>query len=115
MKPVVRGRGFGAWLFLGLALLGYAAVALLEPEVATQARAAFARMAASLVPVLVLVFALVFLVERFLSPERARAWLGRSSGWRGWLLALAAGVVSAYFGECDRSFRSIVTAHHGAT
>lgn len=94
MKPVVRGRGFGAWLFLALVLLGYAAVALLEPEVAARAWAAFTRMAASLVPVLVLVFALVFLAERFLSPECARAWLGRSSGWRGWLLALAAGVVS---------------------
>ncbi len=68
MKPVVRGRGFGAWLFLALVLLGYAAVALLEPEVAARAWAAFTRMAASLVPVLVLVFALVFLAERFLSP-----------------------------------------------
>lgn len=94
MKPMMRGRGFGAWLFLGLVLLGYAAVVLLEPDVAARAWAAFTRMAASLVPVLALVFTLVFLVERFLSPERARAWLGRSSGWRGWLLALAAGVVS---------------------
>jgi len=94
MKPVARGHGVGGWLFLGLVLLAHAAAALLEPDVAAQARAAFARMAGSVVPVLLLVFALVFLVERFLSPERTRAWLGRGSGWRGWLVALAAGVVS---------------------
>ena len=94
MKPVVRGRGVGGWLFLGLVLLAHAVAELLEPDVAAQARAAFVRMAGSVVPVLLLVFALVFLVERFLSPERTRAWLGRGSGWRGWLVALAAGVVS---------------------
>jgi uncharacterized membrane protein YraQ (UPF0718 family) len=94
MKPVVRGRGVGGLLFLGLVLLAHAAAALLEPDVAAQARAAFVRMAGSVVPVLLLVFALVFLVERFLTPERTRSWLGRGSGWRGWLLALAAGVVS---------------------
>lgn len=94
MKPVVPGRGVGGWLFLFLVLLAHVAAALVEPDVAAQARAAFVRMAGSVVPVLVLVFALVFLVERFLTPERTRDWLGRDSGWRGWLLALAAGVVS---------------------
>lgn len=94
MKSAARKRGFGTWMFLGLALLAYAVVALVAPDVAVQAWRAFVRMTGSVVPVLVLVFALVFLVERFLSPERTRTWLGHDSGWRGWLLALAAGVVS---------------------
>lgn len=94
MNTVAHGRGSGGWLFLGLVLLAHAAAALLEPDIAVQARAAFVRMAGSVGPVLLLVFALVFLVERFMTPERTRAWLGRGSGRRGWLLALAAGVVS---------------------
>lgn len=94
MNTMARGRGSGGWLFLGLVLLAHAAAALLEPDIAAQARAAFVRMGRSVGPVLLLVFALVFLVERFLTPERTRAWLGRGSGRRGWLLALAAGVVS---------------------
>lgn len=95
MNALAHGRGSGrGWLFLGLVLIAHAAAAMLAPDIAAQARAAFARMAASVAPLLVLVFALVFLVERFLTPERTRAWLGRGSGWRGWLLALAAGVVS---------------------
>jgi uncharacterized membrane protein YraQ (UPF0718 family) len=36
----------------------------------------------------------MFLVELLLSPERVESWLGRGSGLRGWLLSLAAGVLS---------------------
>jgi uncharacterized membrane protein YraQ (UPF0718 family) len=91
---MARSRAFGGWQFLGAVLLAHGAAALLDAELASRAREAFVHMAASVTPVLVLVFGLVFLVERLLTRERTRTWLGRGSGWRGWLLALAAGIVS---------------------
>jgi uncharacterized membrane protein YraQ (UPF0718 family) len=75
-------------------VLAHGVAAALDPGLGAQARAAFLRMLESVAPVLALVFALIFLVERFLTPERTQAWLGRGAGPRGWLLALLAGVIS---------------------
>lgn len=92
-----NGNGKGArrgWVFLALVVLAYAASALVDAAVAAKAWAAFGAMLRDVLPVLALVFALLFLAERFLTPARTRAWLGRGSGARGWLLAVVAGVVS---------------------
>lgn len=87
-------RKFGGWLFLAGMILAQGATALVEPDLARQALASFVAMLREVAPVLVLVFVLMFLAERFLTPARTRAWLGRGSGLRGWLLAVAAGVIS---------------------
>ncbi|NWG87902.1 MAG: permease [Hydrogenophilaceae bacterium] len=91
----MRGkRKLGGWLFLALAILAQAATALVEPALARQALAAFLTMLGEVAPVLALVLVLMYLTERFLTPERTRAWLGHDSGLRGWLLAVLAGVIS---------------------
>lgn len=87
-------RKIGGWLFLAGVILAQGATALVEPDLARQALASFMTMLGEVAPVLVLVFVLMFLAERFLTPGRTRAWLGRGSGLRGWLLAVAAGVIS---------------------
>lgn len=87
-------RKLGGWLFLALVLAAYAATVLVDRGLARVAFADFLAMFGKVVPVLALVFVLMFLVELFLSPERVEGWLGRRSGLRGWLLALAAGVLS---------------------
>lgn len=89
-----RKRKTGGWLFLALVLAAYGATALVEPDLARAAIVDFLGMLGKVVPVLVLVFVLMFLAELFLSGERVESWLGRGSGRRGWLLALAAGVLS---------------------
>jgi len=87
-------RKLGGWLFLAGVILAQGATALVEPDLARRALASFVAMLREVAPVLVLVFVLMFLAERFLTPARTRAWLGRGSGLRGWLLALVAGVIS---------------------
>jgi uncharacterized membrane protein YraQ (UPF0718 family) len=91
----MRGkRKLGGWLFLAGVILAHGATALVEPDLARQALASFVAMLGEVAPVLVLVFVLMFLAERFLTPGRTRAWLGQKSGLRGWLLAVVAGVIS---------------------
>ena len=87
-------RKLGGWLFLVGVILAHAATALVKPDLARQALAAFLNLFVEVLPVLVLVFGLMFLAERFLTPSRTRAWLGRGSGLRGWLLAVVVGVIS---------------------
>jgi uncharacterized membrane protein YraQ (UPF0718 family) len=91
----MRGkRKPGGWLFLAGVILAQGATALVEPDLARQALASFVAMLGEVAPVLVLVFVLMLLAERFLTPGRTRAWLGQKSGLRGWLLAVVAGVIS---------------------
>lgn len=84
---------FGGWLFLASMLLAYGATALAKPGLAYQAMHRFLGMIEAIAPVLVMVFLLLFLTERLLTPGRTQAWLGRSSGLRGWLMALSAGIL----------------------
>jgi len=88
-------RKFGGWLFLALVLAAYGATILINPGIAREAFSDFLAMLGKVAPVLVLVFILLFLSELYLSPERIENSLGRHSGLRGWLLALAAGVLSS--------------------
>jgi len=87
-------RKLGGWLFLAGVILAHGATAIVDPGLARKALASFVAMLREVAPVLVLVFVLMFLAERFLTPARTRAWLGRRSGLRGWLLAVVAGVIS---------------------
>lgn len=87
-------RKLGGWLFLTLVLLAHGATAIVEPALARHAMASSLDMLGQVAPTLILVLALMFLAERFLTPKRTRAWLGRGSGLRGWLLAVMAGIVS---------------------
>lgn len=89
-----RKRKLGGWLFLALVALAYAATALVDAALAREALAAFLRMLREVVPILGLVLVLMFLGERWLTAARTKAWLGRGSGLKGWLLAVVAGVIS---------------------
>lgn len=77
-----------------LCLAGYGLTLTVDPAIGRAALAAFIHMTRSIVPVLGLVFVLILLTEHFLTPARTRAWLGRDAGVRGWLMALAAGILS---------------------
>jgi uncharacterized membrane protein YraQ (UPF0718 family) len=89
-----RSRHRGGWIFLAGVVIVHGALALVDGGLAALARASFVKMLREVAPVLALVFGLLFLAERFLSPARTRNWLGRGSGSKGWLLAVLAGVLS---------------------
>lgn len=83
-----------SWLYVAFGLAAHGVGVLLDPAVARVALASFMDMTRTILPVLGLVFVLMYLAERFLTPARTRSWLGRDSGAKGWLLALAAGMLS---------------------
>jgi uncharacterized membrane protein YraQ (UPF0718 family) len=88
-------KTLGGWLFL-LAVGGlYGLAGLLDPAVAAGALGTLTALLLRVLPVLVLVFCLLFLVGLFLE----RAWLvrhlGAASGLGGWALTVVCGVLSA--------------------
>ncbi|MCA1764805.1 MAG: hypothetical protein LC633_00875 [Desulfobulbaceae bacterium] len=79
--------------FLLFVLGLYGIAALFDPALAMDAFGYFAVMLVKVAPVLALVFVVLLLTNIFLNPERIHRHLGRESGLKGWLYAVAAGLV----------------------
>ena len=94
-KQVHKEKVKGAWLFLGAMLLAYGVTALINFSVARQSLHMFGNVFMQLLPVLVFVFVLLVLVNLTLTPDRIRKYVGKTSGLKGWLLALVGGVFSS--------------------
>jgi uncharacterized membrane protein YraQ (UPF0718 family) len=91
-------KGSGGWRngfrFLGLVCLVYAAAGAASPVTALAGLGIFWSIVLSILPVMVLVFAMMFAVNLFMRPERVARYLGSGSGPRGWLFAIAGGIIS---------------------
>lgn len=81
-------------LFLGAVLLIYAVVAVFDADAAVRSLQAFGGLLRQIIPVLVLVFILMFLIDLFIRPQAIARHLGTESGVKGWLLAIAAGIIA---------------------
>lgn len=79
--------------FLFVMIAVYGVVALFDPEVAVKALRYFRTIVMEVIPVLALVFVILFLSNAFLKPERIRRHLGEGSGLLGWLYAIIGGII----------------------
>ncbi|RKZ67406.1 MAG: permease [Gammaproteobacteria bacterium] len=91
-KKIKSGRG--GWLFLALVLITYGLVALFDPVTTSQSLSFFTHVMLQVLPVLALVFLLLFIANLVLKPEWIRRYLGSDSGARGWLAATLGGMLS---------------------
>ncbi|WP_455222239.1 hypothetical protein [Kaarinaea lacus] len=89
-KPKLSGK----WLFLALVLLLYAIVALIDFPLAQESFYFFGNVVFQIFPVLLVVFGLMVIFNLILTPKRIESSLGKASGVKGWLLALAGGVLA---------------------
>ena len=81
-------------IFLGVVTAIYCGVAAIDITVATRALEAFAGILRQIIPVLVLVFTLMFLIDLFVKPKAIAKHLGSESGAKGWILAIVAGIIA---------------------
>ncbi len=87
----VKKRISNPYKFL-LVMLGiYALVGFGKPDLAVVALQGFADMLLRVLPILGVVFVFLFGINIF-GPERIKKLLGKESGWKGWLIAAAAGI-----------------------
>lgn len=90
-----RKTGHGNWWFLAAVLGVYAVLGVMEPQSAVKALTFFGRVMAQVLPALGLVFILLFVADLLLDEKRVRQHLGKQSGFKGWLVAIGAGVLAA--------------------
>jgi uncharacterized membrane protein YraQ (UPF0718 family) len=89
-----RSRHAG-WIFLGVALLVWASVAVVAPHHAEKGFTLFVGLLARVMPALALVFVLLLLANIFVDQPWIERHLGRRPGLFGWLIAVTAGVLAA--------------------
>ena len=91
-----KSRWFSAkgWGFLLVVVLLYGLVGYSDIELARKTAATFSNILVNIIPVLGLVFLLIFLSHLVLSPKRVRTFVGAESGLKGWVLAIFTGILS---------------------
>ena len=94
MKKIVKKIGAN-WLFLIAVAMVYLIVGLGNPQIVLAGLEVFLGLLKKMLPVLGIVFALLFLSNLFLNPKTVLKYLGTGAGSRGWPIAVAAGILSA--------------------
>jgi uncharacterized membrane protein YraQ (UPF0718 family) len=94
MNEASHNKGYGRWLFLSLVLLAYGLLWLIEPQAATDSFTFFTHILAQVLPALGLVFLLLFITNLLLEPKWVKRYLGKESGIKGWVAAVAGGILS---------------------
>ena len=82
------------WLFLSAIIVIYLSLAFLNFKLFEGSLLNFASLLAKVLPVLGLVFVLIFIFNLFVEPKTLTKYLGSSSGIAGWLIAIAGGIIS---------------------
>ena len=92
-----RGRGApgrGGWWFLATILLLLLIVRWLNPALGEASMARFVATLTDLFPLFGIMFLLLWMFNLFVRPGRVVEQVGHTSGTRGWVLAVGAGVLS---------------------
>jgi len=82
------------WFFLIIVLLIYLFIIILSPALAYQSFLGALNILKEVIPVIILVFFLVFVFNLFISPEKVIQYLGSTAGFKGWFLSIVFGILS---------------------
>lgn len=81
------------FLFFGVAV--YAIVGIINLELVRNALPVLAKLVLRILPVLILVFGIMFLTNLFFEAKSIVRTLGEGSGLRGWIFAISGGIISS--------------------
>ena len=82
------------WYFLGTVLLIYVITFILKREIFLKAIYYVASIFSKVIPIFLLVFVLLVIINRFIKPQSLAKHLGEESGIKGWIIAIIAGIIS---------------------
>ncbi len=84
----------GGIQFLGVIILLYLITFLIDSEKTIEAAVFSGTLLIQILPILLLVFALMFITNLLITPRWVKAHLGKDSGAKGWLIASIGGILS---------------------
>ncbi|MBW2999373.1 hypothetical protein KY339_01765 [Candidatus Woesearchaeota archaeon] len=87
-------KSYAGWWFLLVAVIIYLAALLIKPEILMPSLKFFLSIIKKIIPVFVLVFVLLVLVNYFVNPKKLVKYFGKESGAKGWFVAVIGGIIS---------------------
>ena len=87
-------NGYGRYYFLFGTILFYVPLYFIDPLKTKKALTIAGKLIVEIIPVLILVVILIAVVDYFLNPKKIKKYLGEESGLKGWLIAIAFGIIS---------------------
>lgn len=93
-KKIIEKVGSGEGFFL-LAVMGYLILGIFDSALLRNVLCVLTRLIARIGPVLLIVFVVMFFTNLFFEGQRIVRFLGKGSGFRGWMVAIAGGIVSS--------------------
>jgi uncharacterized membrane protein YraQ (UPF0718 family) len=94
IKKLLRSLSAG-WIFLLGVLIIYLTLGIISFPIIENALLAFLRVMGKILPILAVVFGLMFLSNLFLQEKGISSYLGQESGLKGWLIAIFSGILSS--------------------
>ena len=88
-------NGYGGWLFLALCLLVFFVTLGVDYNYGVLSFKMFLQIAWNVLPVIIIVFILIFFFNIFLDHKKIVKFLGSRSGVKGWAFAIIAGILSS--------------------
>jgi len=82
------------WVFLITVAVVYTVVLIIHPLACVESFFGFLRLIVRMLPVLALVFGIIFFTNLLIDPKSISKHLGEGSSIRGWLIAIAGGIIS---------------------
>ncbi len=89
-KKSTKGRIY----FLLAVVMVYMFLAFFEPQKTLRAFIVFGKILLQVIPVLIFVIVLMAVLDYFLKPQKIKKYLGEESGIKGWIIAIAFGIIS---------------------
>lgn len=82
------------WYFLLTVIILYLIVGVIRIDVILPCLKFSLRIFKNVIPIFAIIFGLMVIVEYFVDPEKAKKYLGKSSGLKRWLIAIIGGIIS---------------------
>lgn len=84
----------GSWIFFIVVIMIYVVIAFVNTNDILNAISAFLKIFLRMMPVLALVFGIIFFSNLFIEPKNISKHLGKGAGVKGWLIAIFGGILS---------------------
>lgn len=92
IKPAEKS--LAGWYFLSAVIISYLIIYFTRQELISPALKMVYNISLKIIPVIVLIFILMALINYFVKPKPLVKYLGKESGLKGWLVAIGTGILS---------------------
>ena len=87
-------KSYAGWYFLLIVIVLYVIIGLSKVEVLLHSLRFSLAIIKNIIPVFIMIFALMVAFNLFISPHSVHEHLGKTSGFRRWLIAVGGGIIS---------------------